>query len=516
MAHPSLKGTELMRTHPLTPEQRECVSYAGDTLLIRGAPGSGKTTTLLYRALALAERRQSPDETVVIFTYNKTLAAYARQLVEEVNNSTIHVTTFHSWAWRELKRCGLAPARHGAVVHGHERAEIIKSAVDTVRATLAPERRHKVLASGIEFWVDEIEWIKGRMIEDLATYERVMRTGRVDPLRIPARRVVWQVYETYQSTLQRLDRLDYDDFALLLLHQWEIAPDELLIDHVLIDESQDFQAAQLELLARFVRQTITIIADEGQRIYKRSFSWADLGVEVVGGGRSRVLRQTFRPTRQILACAQGLRLEESLGPYADLPAVEVGVPVRDGPVPVVYVVRDGGANALQAQCALAAEIFSLLMAQADGQTIGVLARHWSLVDGIADYLDQTSDLDYEHFKERGGNVMYPGVKLMTFHSAKGLEFDQVILLGVDEGVVPLPPGADMTPEESEDHLRYERRLLYVAMTRARDALYILHGTAPSPFLAELDPATYERQVRTIQSVAPRRTDAFSAADDIPF
>ncbi|HKW22428.1 MAG TPA: ATP-dependent helicase [Ktedonobacterales bacterium] len=501
-----------MRTHTLTSEQLDCINFPGDQLLIRGAPGSGKTTTLLYRALALAERRQSPDETISVFTYNKTLASYVHELVAGITDPPITVTTFHSWAWKQLSHERLTPQRNGKVVSGRERAQILMTAVRRVQAALPGERQQKVLENGLKFWEDEFEWVKGRMIEDLGTYEGVARVGRVDPLRIPARRAVWQVLEEYQRELQQRDSIDYDDFALLLLHHWPSVPEEHQIDHVLIDESQDLHAAQIELLARVTGKTITIVADEGQRIYKRSFTWTQLGEEFLSGGRkTKVLKHTFRPTRQILAFAKSLRLEESLGTLADLPPVDIGEPDRDGPIPVIHTVEGRGADLSRAQYQLAVELLGVLRAQYPDQTIGVFARHWDALNGLAAELDRQGNVAYNMVKERNDDVSSPGVKLTTFHSAKGLEFDQVLLIGVDEGTVPQPPDAHMTPEECDEHLRYERRLLYVAMTRARDALHIVHGPAPSPFLAELDPATYQRQAR----VAPP-VPAYDAADDIPF
>ena len=505
-----------MRPHNLTPEQLDCVNYTGDQFLIRGAPGSGKTTTLLYRALALAQRRQTPNETVVVFTYNKTLARYSETLVQGATDSSIAIINFHRWAWRHLFSQQLLPSPHSSVIADREQERVIADAVARVRVSLRAEQKYKVFENGNRFWIDEIEWIKGRMIEQLGVYEGVIRAGRGAALRLPVRRVVWQVYEAYQAELQHRRKIDFEDFALLLLRHWEEVPDEYRIDHVLIDESQDFQAAQLELLARVARKTITIVADEGQRIYKRSFTWTDLGIDVVGGGRSKILKQTFRPTRQILAMTSGLRLEDSLGKYADLPPVEVGEPQRDGPAPILYFVESHESDTLQAQVQLAVDLITDLRARFPDQTLGVLARRWRALEAMAATLDRGSAIPYSVVKEREGDPVRPGVKLTTFHSAKGLEFDQVVLIDVDAGSVPQPPDADMTPEEADDHLRYERRLLYVAMTRARDALYILHGSSPSPFLAELDPATYQRQVKVAQPVAARPADAFSSTDDILF
>ena len=90
------------------------------------------------------------------------------------------------------------------------------------------------------------------------------------------------------------------------------------------------------------------------------------------------------------------------------------------------------------------------------------------------------------------------VKLMTIHSSKGLEFPVVFVVGVEEGNFP-GMGAKMDPDEMEE----ERRLMYVAITRAKDTLFLTHaqsrqqrwkttyGIKPSRFIQEL-PAEYTK------------------------
>ncbi|MDA1475878.1 UvrD-helicase domain-containing protein [Bacillus changyiensis] len=65
-----------------------------------------------------------------------------------------------------------------------------------------------------------------------------------------------------------------------------------------------------------------------------------------------------------------------------------------------------------------------------------------------------------------------GVQLLTIHRAKGLEFHTVYILGVTDGSVPHDFALDMARKGDETALEEERRLLYVAMTRAKQNLYI--------------------------------------------
>lgn len=84
------------------------------------------------------------------------------------------------------------------------------------------------------------------------------------------------------------------------------------------------------------------------------------------------------------------------------------------------------------------------------------------------------------------------VNLMTIHASKGLEFDHVFLAGVEDGIIPHARSV----AESKEAIEEERRLFYVAITRARKKLFITHcqtrrtmnetvECVPSPFLEEI-------------------------------
>lgn len=106
---------------------------------------------------------------------------------------------------------------------------------------------------------------------------------------------------------------------------------------------------------------------------------------------------------------------------------------------------------------------------------------------LRDYLQNLallSDLDKSSDKDEG-------VKLLTMHSAKGLEFPVVFIVGLEEGLFP----SSRSLEEGE--LEEERRLMYVAMTRAERRLFLSYAAArriygsptltmPSRFIDELD------------------------------
>lgn len=90
------------------------------------------------------------------------------------------------------------------------------------------------------------------------------------------------------------------------------------------------------------------------------------------------------------------------------------------------------------------------------------------------------------------------VTLLTMHASKGLEFPVVFLIGVDDGLLPHSFGGNLTDEAVAE----ERRLFFVALTRAQDRLYLSHGERPSRFLSVIDTGLFEL-LNPVRSRRPR-------------
>ena len=106
---------------------------------------------------------------------------------------------------------------------------------------------------------------------------------------------------------------------------------------------------------------------------------------------------------------------------------------------------------------------------------------------VENYGDTLEEIRQEHKKQQGKEE--PGVSLMTMHASKGLEFPVVFVPTLNEDIVPYRKAVQ------EGNLEEERRMLYVAMTRAKTYLHLsfvkerFHKEAePSPFLYEISPA----------------------------
>ncbi|MEW6465865.1 MAG: NERD domain-containing protein/DEAD/DEAH box helicase [Pseudomonadota bacterium] len=242
---------------------------------------------------------------------------------------------------------------------------------------------------------------------------------------------------------------------------------------LLIDEAHDFEDAWLRMATRLVSpatQSLLVLYDDAQSIYqksRRSFSFARLGIQA--RGRTSVMRLNYRNTAEILAlalrCAQGLIDERAAGGADDdaVPCVPPASAGRRGPLPRLIEVasdaEEAAAAASQVEAALADGV-------APGD-VAVLARTKAQLNAVARELNRRGialqsmgGSDFRHF-----DWAAPTVKLVTLHSAKGLEFPFVAIAGLHR----MP-----AREESLDEAA---RLLYVGMTRATQRLVLLSAGA---------------------------------------
>lgn len=113
-----------------------------------------------------------------------------------------------------------------------------------------------------------------------------------------------------------------------------------------------------------------------------------------------------------------------------------------------------------------------------------LAKHFISIRDFIEYID-TLDDNTENKLEKNNQEDDSFVTMMTAHSSKGLEFDTVFIIGLQEGIFPHRKAI------TEELIEEERRLLYVAMTRAKKNLYVIgrgeekHGKRISQFIYEL-------------------------------
>jgi superfamily I DNA/RNA helicase len=250
-------------------------------------------------------------------------------------------------------------------------------------------------------------------------------------------------------------------------------------DAVVVDEVQDLGPQELSLLAAIAgdgADRLMVIGDGGQRIYARRFSLRALGIEV--RGRSRTLTINYRTTEQIRRFADRITDEEGDDLEGGKEPRRACRSLLRGPAPTAR----GFATTEGQHAYLVDEIRRL---QEEGYAldeVAILARTRRLLESAARALTQSG------IASRWANqpATGPAVILSTLHGAKGLEFKVVFVTDVSDAELPSPAalrGLTDAADIDDVHTR-ERQVLYVALTRARDALYVTWAGTPSRYLRD--------------------------------
>jgi superfamily I DNA/RNA helicase/mRNA-degrading endonuclease RelE of RelBE toxin-antitoxin system len=474
-------------------DQRRFADWAlsGPTL-VKGGPGSGKSTVALYRARALIEHAlettgEVPD--LLFTTFTNALTNFSESLlcqllcdVLDLGSAPlpkrIRLTTVDSTVMWIARRSGrafrLANSDHQAEALGYARASFKPRAMGDLDKLLVTTALHH-LRDG--YLLKEFEWvIEGQNCRGLEDYMQANRAGRAIPFSESLRSAVWKLYEVYREHLEGQQLLTWGQLRQFALEQVSSGEFPQRWDYVIVDEAQDLTPVALALCVELCREPsgLFLTADANQSLYNRGFRWSRVHEQLQVTGRTRILRRNYRSTRQIAHAAAEL-LAGMDG--ADDEAVGQEF-VHAGPKPVVYAASGAADQArwlAEQVCAAAREL------RLPVNSAGVLVPTNSLGKTLASLLAEQG-LPARFLPSKEVRLEERCVKVMTLYAAKGLEFPIVAVAHVEADRMPRETGAT-DPEDIREHLENQRRVCYVGCTRAMRHLFITYDRSiPSPFL----------------------------------
>lgn len=236
---------------------------------------------------------------------------------------------------------------------------------------------------------------------------------------------------------------------------------------VLIDEGHDFEPEWLQLVTQMVdpdTDSLLLLYDDAQSIYKKrgalDFSLSSVGIKA--RGRTTILKLNYRNTREILEFAYKFAQEFISASDSDEDHIPVIAPESaggSGPAPVFRVFEQENEELdYIIRC-----VGKWLSAGHLPNEMAILAPGRKTAEIIADRLDKAGIPNLclvDKDKKAAYDPDKPLVSVLTIHSSKGLEFETVVLAGVDK--------IQFVTEELVD----QARLMYVGMTRAKSKLLI--------------------------------------------
>lgn len=257
-----------------------------------------------------------------------------------------------------------------------------------------------------------------------------------------------------------------DDTILLLLYQMTLGAfrkkknKKVIHPHIMVDEAQDFSPIELQLLLNTTpktRRSVTLAGDYDQQIVVGSqiTSWNEM-LDTLGMDRTAIspLKIGYRSTHEIMEVAREVIGEHSVN--QEWTAVRHGAPVE------LFRMHSDG-QMLQ----FLSEALIDLSIREPSANVAVLTRYASQAELVYDGLAKADVPKLRRIRDQDFSFT-AGVEVTNIAQVKGLEFDYVILIDVDNQTFP-----------DEDKARH---LLYVGVTRAAHQLWIMTQRAPSPLL----------------------------------
>jgi superfamily I DNA/RNA helicase len=463
----------------LHPKQRKLVTMrASGPVRVLGGAGTGKTVVAMHRAKYLAEQVFTGKENrVLVTTFTKNLATdifeNLRKICAAEAMARIEVVNLDAWVSNFLRTQGY---RH-QVVFDDEGNECWRNALNLAPGELAlPESFYRTE------WEDVIQ---AQNITSVEQYVKAARLGRGTRLGRDAKKRIWPVFQEYRAQMNEQGKKEYIDLIRDARSLLETRKITLPYRSVVIDEAQDMSAEAFRLLRAIVpagENDICLVGDAHQRIYHHRVTLGQCGINIKGRGKKlKVNYRTTEETRRFaVALLEGRDIDDLDGGKDQQKGY---MSLTHGEPPTVRRFRTFAEEATFVKH----RTQELVAQGAPQEAICVVGRTRKILEGYTAYLRGEGMETYEIRRDAAEQRDKPGVRIATMHRVKGLEFEHMLVVSANKGMVPL----DQAIRDGEDAVARrnaetaERALLYVALTRAKKSATITGFGEFSPFLSDV-------------------------------
>ena len=447
----------------LNPSQREAVTHKDGPLLIIAGPGSGKTRTVVHSIAYAIENFGVVPGRIVAFTFTrKAIAALKNQVGKVVGRdrtNDIWISTFHSFCGsilrRDIETLGTDYTQDFTILEESNQIEVVEA---LTRAQINYTQHHKFTKTS-----DVLGFIRSCKARDICP----MHATTYAPY--PQMSQVYvEIYRKYEQYLEVEGAIDYEGLQLFTNALFKDVPEvktkwQEEFDLIFVDEYQDTDPVQYRIIKALAEehQNLRVVGDDDQGIY----GWRGADLQNIlnfekdySTAKAITLGQNYRSTQQIVSVSRTIanfnpnRRAKKL--FTNNPE---GVKVKH-----LHCKDD------KAEVNIITNFIShAIQYDRTPSDFAVLCRLNSQVDTFA-FAFKCSGIPYQIGDSSNSHTS--GVSIMTIHKSKGLEFPNVFLAGVCKGLLPF----------SENQQDEERRLLYVAMTRAQNWLCLSSYDSNAP------------------------------------
>ena len=405
-------------------------AYHIGPFLISGPAGSGKTTLALHRVAYLM---QSPDlsdiytsKSVIVFVQDNGTREYFLHLLPELGIDDVLITTFSEWAFKILGIDGNFTDRFGD-------SEYEKDLYEFQKLKALENLSRYVYSKVSTFGLLERIYSKFFNEQQKRLFQKQMRDGAYDRIDLT---LLLKLFLKSNGKLSIIKdyRVQQNDGSVK--NKREIR--QLEYSLAVVDEFQNYLPDQLKLIKSCINaksQSIVYVGDMAQQVKLGTIrQWEDIS-EQMAQERKVVLEKVYRNTKNILAFIKKLGY-----------SIEIPDQLKEGILVGEYI--------LETKNQEVAKIKEIIKKN-DFGSMGILGKD-------SEYLPEFKDAFSENKK----------IHVMTMNEAQGVEFDIVVLVGINREMFVSYDG-DMHIGLAEEKERINKDLLYVALTRAISQLHVM-------------------------------------------
>lgn len=403
-------------------------SHYYGSFLISGAAGSGKTTLALHRVAYLV---QSPETSplfqpkdIIVFVQDQSTKRYFGDLLPTLGINNVKITTFDEWAMKLLNITDMQFVRR------YGTNEIEKDEFEYAKRNALEQ---------------DVALIKGKDVAEIVEqiYKKYLTKEQVILLK---KQLKESCIDRFDLTMLLKHRLQKDSVFMETVDKYiknrttrkyvkKRIQQQIQYSLMIVDEAENYLAQQIQILKKCIQtktNAIIYVGDLVQRTLPWTMSdWQQVH-EFFEESRKVSLQKVYRNTRQILEYIAEVGF-----------SVEIPSSIRQGDkITEIHFQKKTEEIAYVEQ----------ILKETSEKMVGIVAK-------TEEYLS-----DYKkHFSQM------KNVHVLTINEAQGVEFDTVILVGVNK---ELYQQYDTSKEVSQERKRVDRDLLYVALTRAINTLYV--------------------------------------------
>lgn len=439
----------------LNEEQRQAATHMNGPLLVLAGAGTGKTKVLIHRIAHLLSQGV-PAKNILALTFTRKAGNEMRERIASlvgVAAEEMRISTFHALGLsilREHYQAAGLPPRFG-IANRTSQVEIAKEVIATCRFEQS-------------LTTDELLSI----VSDCKNSGECVEAQESGLIR------------QYDQGLRDRGLIDFDDMVAIARRVLESSESirnsyRERFRYLLVDEFQDTNALQFRLLNLLLSsdQNLFVVGDDDQSIY--GFRGAARKLILNFGSnfphaKMVVLTRNYRCSTEVVRLANAV-IAKSATRYRKTLRGGLG---KHGPVELKRAAHSQAEFDFITRRVATLQEFDIPF-----EEMGILVRVNSQLR------DVTAELKHRNIPVGAADV---GVRVMTLHAAKGLQFLAVFLPGLEEQMLPHWNAINT----GKDAIEEERRLFYVGVTRAKQRLFLSwcdyrggHSRKASPFLAGL-------------------------------